>query len=107
MLEHPVILIVGMAVVTFIPRFFPLLLLSKKEISPSLSRWMSFIPVSIFSALVASDVFFWEGSFNLNPVMNIKLLPSVLVILLAIKTRSLLWSMILGVSAITLMWLIV
>ncbi|MCC5896180.1 MAG: AzlD domain-containing protein [Alkalibacterium sp.] len=107
MLSHPLFLITGMAIVTFIPRFFPLLLLSKKEISPSLSRWMSFIPVSIFAALVASDIFFWEGTFNLNPVLNIKLIPSVLVILIALKTKSLLWSMILGILAITVMWLIV
>ncbi|PRY83464.1 AzlD domain-containing protein [Alkalibacterium olivapovliticus] len=106
MLNHPLFLIGGMAVVTFIPRFFPLLLLSKKEISPSLSRWMSFIPVSIFAALVASDIFFWEGTFNINPVLNIKLVPSVLVVLIALKTKSLLWSMVLGITAITIMWLI-
>ncbi|GAB2501526.1 hypothetical protein GCM10008929_22590 [Alkalibacterium psychrotolerans] len=106
MFDNPIILITGMAVVTFFPRFLPLLLLSKKEISPSLSRWMSFIPVSIFAALVASDIFFWEETFNVNPVDNIKLLPSVLVVLIALKTRSLLWSMAAGVGAITVMWLL-
>lgn len=107
MLSHPLFLVAGMAVVTFIPRFFPLLLLSKKEISPSLSRWMSFIPVSIFAALVASDIFFWEGAFTINPIVNIKLIPSVVVMLIALKTRSLLWSMIVGISSITLMWLFI
>lgn len=107
MFSHPLFLITGMAIVTFIPRFFPLLLLSKKEISPSLSRWMSFIPVSIFAALVASDIFFWEGTFKVNPSINIKLLPSFLVIIVALKTKSLLWSMILGTTAITAMWLFI
>ncbi|MCC5889009.1 MAG: AzlD domain-containing protein [Alkalibacterium sp.] len=106
MFDNPIVLISGMALVTFLPRFLPLLLLSKKEISPSLSRWMSFIPVSIFAALVASDIFFWEESFNINPLDNIKLLPSVLVILIALKTKSLLWSMTAGVGAITVMWLV-
>lgn len=105
MTSHVMILIVGMAVVTFIPRFLPILLLSKKEISPSFSRWMSFIPVSIFAALVASDVFFWEGSFQLHPIQNIKLLPSVLVLFVAYRTKSLLWSMITGVLSMTLLWL--
>lgn len=99
------ILIVGMAIVTFVPRFLPILLLSKKEISPSFSRWMSFIPVSIFAALVASDLFFWEGSFSLQPVENIKLIPSVLVLIVAYKTKSLLWSMITGVLAMTLLYI--
>lgn len=105
MSSHVLILIIGMAVVTYIPRFLPILLLSKKEISPSFSRWMSFIPVSIFAALVASDVFFWEGSFELDPIENIKLFPSILVLFVAYKTKSLLWSMITGVLAMTLLWL--
>ncbi|GEK89636.1 Branched-chain amino acid transport protein [Alkalibacterium putridalgicola] len=105
MTSDALILITGMAVVTFIPRFFPLLLLSKKEISPSFSRWMSFIPVSIFAALVASDVFFWEGSFSLQPIQNIKLIPSVLVLFVAYKTKSLLWSMITGVLAMALLYI--
>lgn len=106
MLNNPMLLIMGMAVVTFLPRFLPLLLLSKKEISPSLSRWMSFIPVSIFAALVASDVFFWEGQLTINPAHNIKLLPSLVVVLIALKTKSLLWSMTVGVGSIAVLWLI-
>ncbi|MFO8069879.1 MAG: AzlD domain-containing protein [Alkalibacterium sp.] len=100
------LLILGMAIVTYIPRFLPILLLSKKEISPSFSRWMSYIPVSIFASLIASDIFFWEGSFSLQPLSNIKLIPSVLVLIVAYKTKSLLWSMITGVLAMTLFWML-
>lgn len=100
-----VILIIGMAIVTYIPRFLPILLLSKKEISPSFSRWMSFIPVSIFSALVASDIFFWDDSLSVQPLENIKLIPSVLVLIVAYKTKSLLWSMIIGVTSMTVLYL--
>lgn len=106
MTSESLILIIGMAVVTFVPRFFPLLLLSKKEISPSFSRWMSFIPVSIFAALVASDIFFWEGSFSLHPFRNIKLLPSILVLIVAYKTKSLLWSMVSGVFSMALLYIL-
>ena len=105
MTSEALILIIGMSVVTFIPRFFPLLLLSKKEISPSFSRWMSYIPVSIFAALVASDIFFWEGDFSLQPLLNIKLFPSLLVLLVAYKTKSLLWSMITGVLSMALLFM--
>lgn len=100
------ILIAGMALVTFIPRFFPMVLLTKREISPAFSRWMTYIPVSIFAALVASDIFFWEESFQLNPVENIKLLPSVIVFIVAYKTKSLLWSMLVGIAGITLLWFV-
>lgn len=97
-------LIISMALVTFIPRFFPMILLAKREISPAFSRWMSYIPVSIFAALVASDIFFWEDGFNLNILDNIKLLPSAVVLFIAYKTKSLLWSMVTGIIGIALLW---
>lgn len=99
-------LIIGMAIVTYVPRFLPMLLLSKKEISPSFSKWMSYIPVSIFASLVASDIFFWETDFNIDPLANLKLIPTFLVLIVAVKTKSLLWSMITGITSMTVLWFI-
>ncbi|MDN5371215.1 MAG: hypothetical protein PWR19_261 [Carnobacterium sp.] len=96
-------LILGMALVTYLPRLLPMLVLSNRSIPEKMSKWMSFVPVSIFAALIFSDVFFWESQFNVNPIVNIKLLPSVLVFIVAYKTKSLLWSMVLGIAAIALM----
>lgn len=101
------VIIIGMAVVTYLPRILPMLLLSRKEISPSFNRWMTYIPVSIFAALVASDVFFWEDALSLNIVDNIKLIPTVGVFIVAYKTKSLLWSMIVGIGGITVLWLVI
>lgn len=107
MVENQFILIIAMAIVTFLPRFIPLVFFSKREISPAFSRWMTYIPVSIFAALVASDIFFWNESFNLNPLLNIKLIPSIVVLFVAYKTKSLLWSMIIGIIGITLFWVFI
>ena len=96
-------LIFGMALVTYLPRVLPMLVLSNRSVPEKISKWMSFVPVSIFAALIFSDVFFWESQFNVNPIVNIKLLPSVLVFIVAYKTKSLLWSMVLGIAAIALM----
>ncbi|EXJ23650.1 hypothetical protein ADIAL_0913 [Alkalibacterium sp. AK22] len=79
---------------------------SKLDISPALRRWLTFVPVSVFAALIASDIFFWEGEFNIDPTVNLSLLPSVLVLLTAIKTRSLLWSMTVGISVLALLVLL-
>lgn len=96
-------LIIGMALVTFIPRFLPLLFLSNREVPKKFAKWMSFIPVSIFAALVFSDVFFWNSNLNMNPVENVKLLPTMLVFFIAYKTQNLLWSMVFGVLGISIM----
>lgn len=100
-------LIVGMAVVTYLPRVLPVLMLSNREISAPLKKWMSFIPVAIFSALVFSDIFFWNDTFNAHPFVNAKLIPSILVFYLAYKTKNLLLSMMIGVVAIALMLYVV
>lgn len=64
---------------------------------------MSFIPVSIFAALIFSDIFFWENQFNVDPIKNVKLIPTVVVFFIAYKTKNLLWSMAIGIIAISLM----
>lgn len=103
MTNQQLLLILGMAIVTYLPRVLPLLVLSNRSIPEKVSKWMSFIPVSIFAALIFSDIFFWQSQFNVNPLVNIKLLPSILVLLVAYKTKNLLWSMIFGILAIALM----
>jgi len=103
MISQQLQLILGMALVTYLPRVLPMLVLSNQSVPDKISKWMSFIPVSIFAALIFSDIFFWESQFNVNPVVNIKLLPSILVFFVAYKTKNLLWSMVLGIVAITLM----
>ncbi|MGY3777855.1 AzlD domain-containing protein [Isobaculum melis] len=100
-------LIIGMAVVTYLPRMLPMLLLSNRQVSKNLTRWMEFIPVSIFSALICSDIFFWNGELSIQPLENMKLLPTVLVFFIAYKTKSLIWSIVFGVGGIILLqWLI-
>ncbi|WP_277631549.1 AzlD domain-containing protein [Atopococcus tabaci] len=100
-------LIIGMAVVTYLPRVLPVLMLSNREISAPLKKWMSFIPVAIFSALVFSDIFFWNDTFNAHPFDNAKLIPSIIVFYLAYKTKNMLLSMMMGVLAIALMLYVV
>lgn len=98
---NPWILIFGMAIVTYLPRMLPMLVLSKRTIPEKLAKWMSFIPVSIFSALIFSDIFFWYGDLAINPFTNLKLLPSILTAGTAYYTKSLLWSMVVGVASIS------
>lgn len=97
------IIILGSAIATFIPRIVPMLFFKNKEMPPLLTKWLSFIPVAIFSALVFSDVVFWKDSFDLNPIINIKLFPSIIVFFAAYKTKNIFISMLIGILAISLM----
>ncbi len=103
MVDNQWVLVVGLGLTTMLPRIIPLFALENRNLSPALTKWMSYIPVTIFSALVFSDIFFWEEQFALHPLENLKLLPSVIVAIISLKMDNLFISMITGVIAITLM----
>ena len=46
------IIIVGMAAVTYFPRFIPLLVLTRRQLPQWLIEWLDLIPASILSALI-------------------------------------------------------
>lgn len=103
LMSQQLYLILGMAVVTYLPRMLPMLLLNNREIPEKIVRWMSFIPVSIFAALIFSDIFFWENQFSINPLENLKLIPAIVVFFIAYKTKNIMWSIVFGVVGISLM----
>lgn len=103
MVENQWILVFGLGLTTMLPRIIPLFALENKTLSTKLIKWMSYIPVTIFSALVFSDIFFWEEQLALHPLENLKLLPSLLVAFISLKMDNLFVSMIVGVVAMGLM----
>ncbi|HEY3315216.1 MAG TPA: AzlD domain-containing protein, partial [Bacillota bacterium] len=46
-------LFAGMALVTYLPRMLPLVVLSRFKLPPAVLRWLSFVPVAVLSALLA------------------------------------------------------
>jgi len=46
------LLITGMAVVTYIPRMAPLMFLSARDLHPALVRWLEMIPPAVLSAML-------------------------------------------------------
>ena len=63
--------ILGMALVTLIPRVMPVTLLAGRELPPLLTRWLSFVPVSVLAALVAPDLLLADGKLNIFPTLLI------------------------------------
>lgn len=93
------ILMFGCALTILLFRTVPLMVLRGRELPPALSRALGFIPPAAFAALVANDLF--------SPTMfdagvwpaGIPLVAALCVIPVAIKTKSLVWSIIVGVGA--------
>jgi branched-subunit amino acid transport protein len=50
----PIIIVMG--IVTYIPRWLPLFILTRHRLSPWLIDWLDFIPVAILSALILPSI---------------------------------------------------
>jgi branched-subunit amino acid transport protein len=51
-----VLLILGMGLVTYIPRAAPLLFLSSRELNPRFIRWLEMVPPAVLAALLAPEL---------------------------------------------------
>jgi len=90
---------IAMAVVTYIPRVLPPLVLAGRKLPAALEDWLSFVPTSVFGALVFAEVFTGPNhtlNFSLN---NVSLWASLLTVIVAARTKSLAWSIVTGLAA--------
>jgi len=92
---------VGMGLVTYIPRWFPLVFLSRRQLPQWLIEWLDFIPAAILSALVLPCLVTAGDPRNLD-LLRHELLVAIPTFIFALKTRSLAGTVILGMF---LFWL--
>ncbi|GAY71980.1 AzlD domain-containing protein [Lentilactobacillus kosonis] len=86
--------------VAFLPRLLPLLFFRKREIPLWFNEWMTYVPVSLFTALVVKDLFI-DASYQVSIVDKApELIAAVLVIGIAYWTRSMTISVVLGLAAV-------
>lgn len=90
------ILILGMAIVTFLPRFLPMALFSRRSLPERIKKGLEYFPISILSAIVFPILFFnGEGRIEIQPHYLLSAIP---VSLFAWKVKSLWGSVILGMA---------
>lgn len=94
------LIIVASAAVTFLPRVLPLAFLSRVELPEWSLRWLRHIPVAVMAALLAQALFVKDGSPAWQPLMVLPAIPAWAV---AIRTRSLLLTVVAGVLAAMLL----
>lgn len=58
--------IIGMGLVTYLPRLLPMLLLSGRNLAPWISRWLAFVPATVLSALLAPGLVCPEGQLEVS-----------------------------------------
>lgn len=90
--------IFGMFVVSYIPRVAPFILLGKRKMPHAFELWLRYVPTSVFGALIFVSIFQTGEGIDVS-LGNISMIAAVPVLLVAAKTHSLPYSIIMGLVA--------
>lgn len=96
------VVIIGAALINYLPRMLPLVFLSKINMPGVVSDWLGFIPAAVLAALVAPEIFLQGGS----PVVGLEnknLLAAIPCFAVAIKTKSLALTLLAGMGTMALL----
>lgn len=94
--------IAGMAATNFAIRFAPITLLSRFDLPAPLLRWLSFIPVSVMGALVASEVMYPGGRW-IPPQSNPGFFAAILTAVVYHRWRSFLGATVCGMVSFVIL----
>lgn len=98
------LIISGMALVTFLPRFLPLYVLTRLEIPQIVIAWLRYIPVSVLAALVMPGILMIDRQLFLS-VSNSYLLATVPAFLVAWRTKNMLLTISIGMGTVLILQL--
>ena len=87
--------ILGMALVTYIPRLLPVWLLSSRSLPKIVVAWLRYVPVAVLAAMLFPAIVVQGDQVDLG-LSNLFLLTAFPTVLVAWKTRSLFGSVIVG-----------
>ena len=98
-----IILVFAMGIVTFVPRWAPLFLLTSRRLPDGMIEWLDLIPAAILSALLLPALLLSAEPRRLS-LLRPELLVAVPTFLFALKTKSLGGTVVVGMM---LYWLAV
>ena len=103
--------LLGMGVVTYLPRLLPLLILTRPStvsgseasggMSPLVEAWLGHVPAAVMAAMLFPSLFVVEGRAHMS-ADNLYLWGAIPTLWIAWKTRSLIGSVLAGVAVVAL-----
>ncbi len=96
-------MIIGVSIVSILPRILPVALFTRFEFPEPLKRWLSFIAPAVLGSLTALSVLAPDG-FIYPSIHNRYIWAFIPTLLTAIKTRSLFYSLLVGIVTMALLY---
>jgi len=93
------LVMVGMLLVTYLPRLLPLLLFSSRDLPPLVVAWLRYVPAAVLSAMLLPSLVLADNQLNLR-VSNIFLWAAIPTFFVALKTKSLFAAVIVGMGVV-------
>ena len=94
------LVILGAALVTVLPRVLPLVVLSRFELPEGLRSWLAYVPIAILAALLAGELALEQGALAFKWRDLVAVVP---VLGVAAVSRSIIGAVIAGVVVIALL----
>ena len=91
--------ILGMALVTYIPRLLPIWVLSSRPLPPSVVAWLRYVPAAVLAAMLFPSIIVQNQRVDLG-LGNLFLWAALPTFLVAQKTRSLFGSVVVGMIVV-------
>ncbi len=93
-----ILLILGMGILTYLPRLIPLFLLTKLQLPPWLEEGLDFLPAAILGALVL-PLIIMPGDAREISLVQPHFLAAIPTIIIALATRSLAVTVLVGMGS--------
>lgn len=93
------IAILGMAVVTYLPRFLPLWVLSTRQLPQIYVDWLRFVPAAVMASMLLPSLMLTDGRLNIH-TNNLFLLAALPTFLFALKTRHFFGTIVVGMISV-------
>lgn len=93
--------IVGMAVVTYLPRLLPTVFLSGRTLHPLIAAWLRLVPPAVLAAMLVPSLLVREGSVELG-FSNLFLWAALVAFPVACKWQSLSATVLVGMGFVAL-----
>ena len=103
-MRDELLVIAGMAAVTFIPRVVPMLLLPGMKLPKAAERWLSFIGPAIIAALLLQDLTLDRSSGSpVLSVPNLNMFAAIPAFVIAFLTKNMMLTVITGIASAALL----
>lgn len=97
------LMITGVSLVSLLPRILPVALFSRYEFPELLKQWLSYIAPAVLGGLAALSVLAPEGTVDIS-IHNRYIWAFIPTLLVAVKTKSLFYSLLVGIVTMALLY---